>query len=309
MISITMALVIGLALPFQTTINSRLRDVVRSSFFASFISFFIGTLFLGLITLISTGSILINHKILENNPLWIWIGGILGIVFLTSNIVLFPKLGSVQTVIMPIIGQIIMGLLIDQFGLFDSNTHHITILRLFGVLMVLGGSIITVKKSSRDTSISSIHSKNKLYWQAFGIFSGLIVSTQTAINGQLGVILKSPVHAAFVSFFIGTISLLLLTLLFSGWQKPQVKRIFHEKYPLWIWLGGIIGGIYVYGNAFLVPILGTGVTIIIVLSGQIIGGLLIDQFGLLGSTINKITVKKILGIFLIALGLILVNLF
>ena len=57
----------------------------------------------------------------STEPWWIWIGGALGVIYLTGNIVLFPKLGSVQTVIMPILGQIVMSMLIDNFGWFTLS--------------------------------------------------------------------------------------------------------------------------------------------------------------------------------------------
>ena len=57
-------------------------------------------------------------------PLWIWFGGLLGVVALTGNILLFPHLGAVQTVVLPIAGQIMMGVVIDHFGFFDSPLPH-----------------------------------------------------------------------------------------------------------------------------------------------------------------------------------------
>lgn len=110
MLTILIGLFIGIGLPIQTSINTRLKNTVGSPFVASLISFSIGTIFLAVITLIKNGNLLISLKTIMKEPLWIWIGGLLGVIYLTSNILLFPKLGSVQTAIMPIMGQIIMGL-------------------------------------------------------------------------------------------------------------------------------------------------------------------------------------------------------
>ncbi|MDN6126400.1 MAG: DMT family transporter, partial [Lactiplantibacillus plantarum] len=52
MLAILVGLAIGIGLPMQTSINSRLRNSVGSPFGASLISFAVGTLFLAIMTLI-----------------------------------------------------------------------------------------------------------------------------------------------------------------------------------------------------------------------------------------------------------------
>lgn len=111
---------------------------------ASLISFAVGTVFLGVITLIDVHTLGFSPALFTSQPLWIWLGGLFGIIYLTGNILLFPKLGSVQTVIMPVLGQIVAGLLIDNFGWFDSATRALTPIRVLGAVLVLVGVIITV---------------------------------------------------------------------------------------------------------------------------------------------------------------------
>lgn len=43
--------------------------------------------------------------------------------FLTGNLLLLPKLGATLTVIATVAGQIIMGVIIDTFGLFGATIH------------------------------------------------------------------------------------------------------------------------------------------------------------------------------------------
>ena len=43
--------------------------------------------------------------------------------------------------------------------------------------------------------------------------------------------------------------------------------------------------------------------------GQMLMGVIIDHFGLLGTRINKITTRKIIGIIAIMIGIILLRLF
>lgn len=52
--------------------------------------------------------------------------------------------------------------------------------------------------------------------------------------------------------------------------------------PWWMWVGGLLGATLVMCNAYLSAHIGTGMTVMLVLLGQVGGGLLVDRFGLLG---------------------------
>ena len=96
----------GVGLPIQTSVNTRLRKKVGSPFNAALVSFLVGLLFLSALLLVTGQGLHIPFAQLLDEPAWIWIGGICGVVFLTGNILLFLKLGGVQTVVLPVLGQI-----------------------------------------------------------------------------------------------------------------------------------------------------------------------------------------------------------
>ena len=68
------------------------------------------------------------------------------------------------------------------------------------------------------------------------------------------------------------------------------------KFPWWTWTGGLLGAVYVLANIYLSGILGTGMTVIILLVGATAGGAVIDHFGLLGAAQKSLTVRKVVGI-------------
>ncbi|WP_268760438.1 DMT family transporter [Gottschalkia purinilytica] len=77
-------------------------------------------------------------------PIWAYMGGIFGIFILTGNIILLPVLGSILTTMIFLLGQMIMALTIDQFGMFNLLKRKIDIRRIATlVLMIIG--IIFVK--------------------------------------------------------------------------------------------------------------------------------------------------------------------
>src|SRR5699024_9412116 len=144
MLAVLFGVVAGAIMPFQTSVNNRLRQSVGAPLLASFISFLVGTFSLLVATWITSGH---PYPALGNTtgqPWWIFTGGMLGVVLLTGNILLFPRVGSVQTVILPISGQIIMGLIIDTTGLAHSPQAPLTLVRVLGAAAVLVGSLAAV---------------------------------------------------------------------------------------------------------------------------------------------------------------------
>ncbi|KRN98407.1 DMT family transporter [Companilactobacillus kimchiensis] len=310
MLAIIIGLAIGIGLPIQTSINSRLKTSVGSPFVASLISFTLGTTFLAIITLIVDKSLFFPVTIMLKQPLWLWLGGVFGVIYLTANILLFPKLGSVQTVIMPILGQIIMGLLIDDFGLFKSLVKPLTLTRILGAILVLVGvigsvSINEIINKRHDRVLATTTVQNKTWpFRLMGILAGMFSASQTAINGHLGVVLQSTVKAAFVSFFVGIVVLIIIV----ATLHPQIKLLaVNGKNPWWMWIGGLIGAIFVLGNVYLVPIIGTGLAVVIVLVGLITGSLLIDQFGWFDSKKNPITFAQIISLLIMISGVIIIR--
>ncbi|WZE73343.1 DMT family transporter [Macrococcus sp. CCM 2573] len=312
MFYILFAFATGLVVPIQTAVNSRLRTYVLSPFVASFVSFSVGTIFLLFMTLITKHTLLIDSSVILNEPKWIWIGGILGLIGLTANILLFPVLGGVQTVVLPIMGQIIMSIIVDHFGLFHAPSHALTPLRFIGLLVLVLGVIMVIvlpdwlRKRKQHYIAPDEQSISKLPFQISGIIAGMLMATQSAINGELGHLLNSPVHAAFVSFFIGTVFLFIIVT-FIRKEITQIRFAIGKDKPKWIWIGGILGSFFVFGMSYLVPIIGTGLVVIICLFGQIICSILLDSFGWIGAKQKKVTGVQYLGLAFIFLAIVLIR--
>ena len=66
-----------------------------------------------------------------------WVGGLLGVCFLTGNLLLLPRLGAALTVVMTVAGQIIMGVIIDTLGLLGA-----TFLKGVGIIILLFGILL-----------------------------------------------------------------------------------------------------------------------------------------------------------------------
>lgn len=301
-------IVAGMVVPFQTSINSRLSLYTKSSFYASTISFATGTIFLILINLIInpdvfTGQFYSNQSL---NYQW-FVGGMLGVIFLTGNLLLLPRLGSSLTVVMTVAGQIIMGVAIDSFGWFGADKQPFTLLKVLGILFLIFGILLMnyVRRNSKD----KIQSSTVYIWLIIGFMFGFCPPIQTAINSALGQQLHSSIMASLISFTVGTIVLFILTLIFNKSLKVTTFNSKEGKLKPIYFIGGILGVIFVTTNIILMPHLGAALTTIIVMLGQMLMGIIIDHFGLLGTNVNKITPRKVLGIIAIMIGIILLRLF
>ncbi|PWG00297.1 DMT family transporter [Levilactobacillus bambusae] len=315
MLAILIGLTIGIGLPMQTAVNSQLRDAVRSPFGSSLVSFAIGTVFLVIMTVATGATLLLPANFITTEPWWIWIGGVLGVFYLTANVVLFPRLGSVQTVIMPIMGQILMSMLVDNYGWFYSPKHDLGWSRFVGAILVIIGVILAVAVESwvqnRNHPLDaeakkSVRGSGIWLWRIAGILAGMLSATQTAINGHLGTVLGSAVKASLISFVVGT--LLLIVIVGVGDRSFSFKSAVTGHWPWWIWSGGIIGAAFVVGNAYLVPKIGTGLAVVIVLLGQIIGSMLIDQFGWFRANRRPVVLIQIVGVLIMVAGVVMIKL-
>ncbi|MBF7017756.1 DMT family transporter [Staphylococcus durrellii] len=301
-------IVAGMVVPFQTSINSRLSLYTKSSFYASTISFATGTIFLILINAIINPQAFTPNFYNGQALSYVWfVGGALGVIFLTGNLLLLPRLGASLTVVMTIAGQIIMGVTIDTLGWFGAQHEPFSIIKVIGIVILFIG--ILLMNYTRNAA-SNNKTTNKFYlWIFIGFVFGFAPPIQTAINSALGQQIHSSVMAALVSFTIGTILLFILTLIFNRSLKMASYNEYQGKIKPWYFIGGILGVIFVTSNIILMPHLGAAVTTIVAMLGQMLMGVIIDHFGLLGTTVNKITPRKIIGIVAIMIGIILLRFF
>jgi transporter family-2 protein len=134
--------------------------------------------------------------------------------------------------------------------------------------------------------------------------SGAILPIQATINFRLSKNVGGPIIAAFVSFAVGTIGLLIY--LISS-RQLNFRELFMQTSPWWIWIGGLLGTFYVAAIVMLVPRLGVALAFSLVVAGQTITALIFDHFGLLGITVQPITIGKIIGALLLVAGVILIR--
>ncbi|MBF0780862.1 MULTISPECIES: DMT family transporter [unclassified Granulicatella] len=300
---ILLGIFIGFILPIQICLNTKLSQSTTSPMIATFTSFIVGSIPLAIATYIVDKSLLISSETLSTIPWWAWLGGPIGILYLMNSVILFQKLGASQAAILPILGQICTGLIIDHFGLFHANVVPINFSKAIGAICVLIGVLGTVPKVSQHTN----QSKRLALYQLLGISTGALSAIQATINGQLGVSINSSVKASLISFIFGTLICIIILLV----TRPfPTKEYFKAQYnPWWMWLGGLIGASYVLGITYLVPVIGTGLAVLTSLLGITAGGLCVEHFGWLHTPVKPITLKQFISLTIMILGILFIQFF
>jgi transporter family-2 protein len=131
---------------------------------------------------------------------------------------------------------------------------------------------------------------------------GVLLTLQTAINAQLKEYLYSPIQAAFFSFLIGTIVLALMVL-FQSNPKPGLQDL--VAVPWYLWLGGILGVYAISMSIYAAPKLGFLTLTGVIIFGQMVASMLVDQFGLLGNEKMPVNWQRLLGSVVIFIGVLL----
>ena len=138
-----LGVVVGGFLAVQAPVNAELSRNLGMPVAAAGISFFVGAVVLGLITLVMVTTQTAPPLNWRAPPLWMFLlGGFLGASFVTCNILLVPRLGAASLMAFLITGQLIAGLLVDRFGAFGLAVREITMGRIAGVILLLAGALL-----------------------------------------------------------------------------------------------------------------------------------------------------------------------
>ncbi len=137
---VLVAIASGAFLPLQAGVNTRLAHFVGGPVRASFVSFSVGMLVLLAIILIAyRGS---GGERAGSAPWWAWIGGALGVVYVTAAVVVAPRIGSAAFFGIVVAAQLVMSVLMDRFGWLGTAKHDTSPARVAGVGLLIAGALL-----------------------------------------------------------------------------------------------------------------------------------------------------------------------
>jgi len=132
----------GISVALQQVLNANLRMELGSPWWAGFVSYLVGTIFMLAIATMSDQPWLSTAMIARTS--WIsWAGGIFGAIFIGTAIFMVPRLGAATVLALIVVGQMIGSLAFDHFGLFGVPQHAANPVRLAGAaFLVLGVTLV-----------------------------------------------------------------------------------------------------------------------------------------------------------------------
>ena len=111
------------------------------------------------------------------------------------------------------------------------------------------------------------------------LLAGVSAVTQATINARLRSGPASWSWAAFTSYAVGTLAMLIVIFVR---RAPRPSITIAAAVPWRAWTGGCLGAAYVVLSIVLLRRLGASTVVAIVVAGQVVGALAFDQFGLMG---------------------------
>lgn len=140
------------------------------------------------------------------------------------------------------------------------------------------------------------------------ILAGAATALQVVVNSQarMRLEMQSPLQATLLNFGVGTVVLVAISLV-AGWAWPSMAAV--AAAPPWIWIGGLLGIFYVSSSVTMGPTLGVTLFLTLVVAGQLAGAMLLDHFGVFGTTPRPANPGRVLGVLLVFAGAVLVAVF
>jgi bacterial/archaeal transporter family-2 protein len=121
---------------------------------------------------------------------------------------------------------------------------------------------------------------------------GVVLTVHLAMNGKVGAAIGNPRVANAVFWVIGAIGAIAIGL--TGWQAGALGGLKNVN-PILL-TAGLMGASLVFGIAWAIPQIGAGPAMLLLIAGQIVGGIVVSHFGWLGSPVQPVTMKTLLGV-------------
>lgn len=292
------AIAVGICSATQARINGSLGAELSSGVHAATVSFGVGLIALIVITLCvppaQRGLKQVLRAVAGRSLPWYGLGGgVLGAVFVLAQGVAVPTLGVAMFMTSMVLGQLLGSLVIDATGFLGAPKRGISLFRIVGA--VLTAVAVTLIGLGTELNVAAIP------LLLFGVFAGVCISLQMAVTGLVNSHAGEPVAPGLVNFFVGMVVLALAAVLapVAGWVELGPFPGLDEWY---LYLGGVLGVIYLMVVAAVVRHLGVFLLTLSVVAGQLIGSLVFDLAA------GHVSVLVLIGVPLAFLGILVANL-
>lgn len=320
------ALLVGCLLAVQASANVQLNKAVGTPYGAATLQLGIAAALL--LTLATAAGVTGAVRLAADVPTWLLLGGLASPLYITSGILLFPRLGALTTVGLFVTGQLLVSLTLDVFGLLSVPHRPLSAGMLLGVVAALAGitsivrgqragwgrrreaagpasagassggsAVVTAARAGVSARLRSAG------WITLGVAAGGGLPMQGAVNAQLREGVREPLAVALISFTVATLAIsasLLVLLAVRATPPPKVRPL--TAMPWWGWLGGACAAAYVTATFMLIPVIGAATTVTLTITGQQLASAAIDSGGLFRLPRRALSRARLGGLVLLVAG-------
>lgn len=139
------AFLLGIVLSFQSVINTMLREATSNPIFAVTVNFTVGLLTLLAITIKKHQKKtykMPSLSALRISRWWMWIGGPLGIIFVTAGALIPGYIGYGAFFSMIVAGELLLSATIDHKGCMGNEARLIGKKQILGMFLLLTGAVL-----------------------------------------------------------------------------------------------------------------------------------------------------------------------
>lgn len=134
---------------------------------------------------------------------------------------------------------------------------------------------------------------------------GIMVVIQGGINSRLGILLNNSLLATSTALTMGA-SFTLIAVLTTVRQFPSLHQL--KEVPVYMWVtGGLLSFLAVTLFYYLIPKVGISTAVTFGLAGQLLFAAIAGHFGWFNMPLEPITTKKIAGLLVMIVGVILIK--
>jgi transporter family-2 protein len=133
---------VGLVIAVHLAMNADVGEKIENARAANAAFWTIGAVVAVIIWLASPDRSAIT-RLKDINPLLL-LAGAMGAGLVLAIAIIIPKIGAGPTNVLQLAGQVLAGVLISQFALWSSPQESITVLKMVGVVVMVGGAYMAV---------------------------------------------------------------------------------------------------------------------------------------------------------------------
>lgn len=274
-----LSLLTGILVAIMITVNGGL-TTLYGVYSATVIIHIVGLLLIGSVILLRR-----EKPFRKGLPWYLYIGGVIGVASTVFTNYAFGKISVSAILALSLFGSSVMGLLVDQFGLFKMRVHRFRPHQLPGLMLVLGGIVCLMIGSFSLLPVLAVFA------------SGILLVVSRSFNSRLAD-QTSMYSSTFFNYVCGLCTAIPVFLLLGRGEPVAAKFAFSPDW--WIYLGGAIGVVTVFlTNVVVVKIPALYISLLMFV-GQVFTGVLLDAL-----LDGAFSLQNLIGGVFVALGMTL----